>query len=56
MGQLADLEINEHETLGDRMIEYQVDIKMITLKGNPLLTGDEGEPFAQFQQKRLKVV
>lgn len=56
MDQLADFEINENETLEDRVIEDQVDVKVVAIKGNSLLTGDERKPFVQFQQKRLQVI
>ena len=55
MFQVPHLQVNEHETLQDKIIEHQVNPEITPLKGNPLLPGDEGEPTPQLQKKFLKV-
>src|SRR6266852_8031559 len=52
---LADLQIDQDVTLQDGVIEHEIDVKVIALERDPFLPRDEGKPFAQLQQKELKI-
>ena len=55
MGQLAHLEVNQHKTLEEIIVEHQIDEEMLGFGTDPVLPADEREAFAQFQQKPLQV-
>ena len=38
------------------MVEYQIDIKVVTVEGDPLLAGHEGKSLTQLQQESLQVI
>jgi hypothetical protein len=38
------------------MVENEVDIEVVTIQRNAFLPGDEGETFAEFEEKGLQVI
>lgn len=49
--ELAELEVDQQETLEDDVVEDEVDEELLVGEGQPLLAGDEREPLAQLQNK-----
>ena len=56
VGQVADLEVDEHEAAGEAVVEDEVDEEVLALQRDPLLPGHEGEPLAQLQEELLELV
>jgi len=56
MRQLADLEIDQDETLEQIVVEDEVDVEVLLFEAKALLPGDEREPLAQFEEKGLEVL
>ena len=53
VGDLADLQIDQHVAAQQAIVEDQIDEEMFFLEGEALLPGLEEEAFAQFQQEAL---
>ena len=56
MTYLFRLQINEHKTFEDVVVENEVYVKIPHISTNMLLTRNKSKPFTQFQYKILKVV
>jgi hypothetical protein len=50
----AELEINSDEPCQTTVIEQQIQVKVLTTDGHPLLPGDKGEIGSEFQQEALQ--
>ena len=55
MGQLAGLEIEEHEAFEEVVVEDQIQVEILRLGADALLPRHEGEAFAQLQEKGLEI-
>ncbi len=55
VGQLADLEIDEHIGMQEPVVEHKVYEEVFLIKGEPLLPRLKEEAFAEFKQKVLDV-
>lgn len=55
MGQLVGLQVNQHIALQQAVVEHKVDIVVLLVEGEPLLTFLEEEAFAKLQQERLQL-
>ena len=53
VGELADLEVDQHIAAQQAVVENQIDEKMVVVKGKALLTGFKQKALAQLQQKML---
>ncbi|CKT02051.1 Uncharacterised protein [Mycobacterium tuberculosis] len=56
MGQLANLEVDQHVALEHGVIENQVDVEVVAIDRDSLLPRHEREALAQFEQEGLQVV
>ena len=56
VGELAELEVNEHEAAQQPVVKHEVDVEVVAVEGDALLPGHEAEALAQLQQERLQVV
>jgi len=56
VSQFADFQVDQLETLEQEVVKDEIDIKVLILKANPLLAGDEAEALAEFQKECLKIV
>src|SRR3972149_6570869 len=54
MRELVELEINEHVTTQQAVVEHQVDKIMVFVEGKALLARLEEKSFAKFQEKTLE--
>jgi hypothetical protein len=52
--ELADLQVHQHETAKEPVVEHQVDIEVIAFEGQALLPRDEAEALAQLQKEILE--
>ena len=52
----ADLEIDEDKTLEQTVEKHQIHIKMLFIKGQPLLATDESIALSQFQEELLQFI
>ena len=55
MGELVELEVDDHVATQETIIEDQVHEEVIFVEGKTFLPGLEKEAFAEFEQKALKV-
>jgi hypothetical protein len=53
---VAQLEINEDEAAEDAVIENKIDAVMGVVQRDAVLSTDEGEAFAEFQEEGLEVI
>ena len=56
MGELAEFEVDQHETLEDEIVKNQIDIEFIFVEADKLLAGDKRKALSEFQQKCLQIV
>lgn len=56
MGHRVSLELKNHEPFHSEVIEYQINIKIIKIRGNVLLAFHESETSAEFKNEFFKVV
>lgn len=56
VGELADLEIDQHMALQNGVIEDEIDVKVVAIESDPLLARDKGKALAEFEQEGLQVV
>ena len=56
MGELAQLEIDEHEAAEQAVVEDEVHPVVGVVEGDAILSANESEAFAQLQQEGLEVV
>ena len=55
MGQFVCLQINEHIALQQAVVEHQVNIVVLLVEGEPLLTFLKEEAFAKLEQECLQL-
>src|SRR5574337_1100179 len=56
MGKLSDLEVDQHKTSRQPVVEYQIDEEMPSVQCYPLLSRHERKAFPQFKEKMLQLV
>jgi hypothetical protein len=56
VGELADLEVDQHVAAQQTVVEHQIDEEVLLVKGEAFLPGLEQEAFAQFEQEVFDLV
>jgi hypothetical protein len=56
MRKFASLEIKENKALEQVIVKDEVDIKVLGLRADALLAGDERKAFAQLEQEGLEII
>ena len=56
MSQGAHFEVDHHEALEQVVIKHQIHVEVFVLESHSLLSGDEGEALAKFQEEGLEIV
>ena len=56
MGQFTGFQIKQHEAFQQVVIEDKVNIEVLRLSADAVLTSDKRESFPEFQEKRLQIL
>jgi len=56
LGELARLQVDQHEALQDVVVQDEVDAEVPAIHRDPLLATDQAEPPPQLQQECLQLV
>lgn len=51
MFELSNFQVDEQKTFQNIVVKNEVDIKMLRLGTDAVLTGKEGKPFTEFEQE-----
>jgi hypothetical protein len=54
--QIAELQVDQDETAQQTIVEHEVDVEVVAVEGEALLSREEAEPLAEFEHEFLQVV